>query len=82
MYKRLTHSRIRGELNPPPTWSWELFKHLFCHVYTSDTLSYTGGTCIPRLVVFRNYLNNYFVMYNRLTRSGIRLELASPAYLR
>ena len=27
------------------------------------------------------YLNNYFAMYTRLTRSRIREELASPAYL-
>ena len=36
-------------------------------------------TRIPRLLEDRNYLNNYF-SYKRLTRSRIRVELASPAY--
>ena len=36
------------------------------------------GTRIPRLFGFWNYLNNYYVMYKRLTRSRIRVELASP----
>ena len=29
----------------------------------------------------RNFLNNYFANYTRLTLSRIRVELASPAYL-
>ena len=36
---------------------------------------------IPRLFGVRNYLNNYFAMYTRLTHSRIRVELALPAYL-
>ena len=36
---------------------------------------------IPGLLGVRNYLNNYFAMYTRLTRSRIRVELAYPAYL-
>ena len=39
------------------------------------------GTRIPRLKGFKNYLNNYYAMYKRLTHSGIRVELASPAYI-
>ena len=42
---------------------------------------YTRGTCIPDLLGVKNYLNNYFVIYTRLTRSRIRVDLASPAYL-
>ena len=47
----------------------------------SDGLPYTRGTRIPFLLGVRNYLNNYFAMYTRLTRSRLRVELASPAYL-
>ena len=47
----------------------------------SDVLSYTRGTRIPRLLVVRNYFNNYFAKYTRLPHSRIRTELASPAYL-
>ena len=46
----------------------------------SDALPYMRGTRIPRLVGVRNYLTNYFTIYKRLTRSRIRVELASPAY--
>ena len=35
----------------------------------------------PHLLGVRNYLNNYFAMYTRLTRSSIRVEFASPAHL-
>ena len=44
-------------------------------------LSYTRGTRITRLLRVRNYLNNYFAMFTRLTYSRICVELASPAYL-
>ena len=47
----------------------------------SNALPYTRGTRIPHLLGVRNYLKNYFAMYTRLTRSRIRLELASPTYL-
>ena len=47
----------------------------------SDTLPGTRGTRIPRLLGVRNYLNNYFAMYTRPTRSRIRVDYASPAYL-
>ena len=46
-------------------------------MYMSDALPYRRGTRIPHLLGVRNYLNNYFVMYTRLTRSRIRVELAS-----
>ena len=39
------------------------------------------GTRIPRLKGFKNYLNNYYAMYKRLTRSRISVELVSPDYL-
>ena len=39
----------------------------------SETLPYTRGTRIPRLLGVRNYLNNYFA-YKRLTRSRISVE--------
>ena len=42
---------------------------------------YTRGTRIPRLLGFKNYLNNYYAIYKRLTRSRIGVELASPDYL-
>ena len=44
-------------------------------------LPYTGGTPIARLLGVRNYLNNYFVIYTRLTCSRICVELASPGYM-
>ena len=47
----------------------------------SDALEYTRGTRIPCLLVVRNYLNNYFAMYKRLTRYRVHVELASPADL-
>ena len=47
----------------------------------SDTLPYTSGNRIPRLLGVKNYLNNYFSMYKRLTRSCIHVELASLANL-
>ena len=46
-----------------------------------DALPYTRGSRIPRLLGIRNYLNNYFAMYKRLTHSRIRVVLTSPAYL-
>ena len=46
-----------------------------------DALPYTRGTRIPRLLGVRNYLNNYFTMYKRLTHSRIRVELVFSAYL-
>ena len=64
-----------------PTCGWGLFKKLFCYAQTSDALPYTRGTCIPRLRGVRNYLNNYFAMFTRLTRSRIRVYLACFAYL-
>ena len=42
---------------------------------------YKRGTRIPRPLGVMNYLNNYFAMYIRLTRSRVRVERASPAYL-
>ena len=42
---------------------------------------YTHRTRIPRLLRVRNYLNNYFALYKRLTRSRIHADLAFPAYL-
>ena len=47
----------------------------------SDALPYTRGTGIPRRLDVRNYLNNYFAMDKRLTRSLIRVELVSAACL-
>ena len=37
---------------------------------------------IPRLNGVKTYLKNSFAMYTRLTRSRLRVELASPTYLR
>ena len=42
---------------------------------------YPRGTRIPCLLGVINYLNTYFAMYKRLTRSCIRVELATPACL-
>ena len=50
-------------------------------MYKRRPRSRTRGTRITLLLRVRNYLNNYFVMYKRLTISRIRLELASLAYL-
>ena len=46
-----------------------------------DAIPYTSGTRITNLLRVRYYLNNYFSISTRLTRSRIRVELASPAYL-
>ena len=46
-----------------------------------DIVPYSGGPRIPCLLGVRNYLNNYFAMYKRLTHSCIRVELASFDYL-
>ena len=46
----------------------------------ADVLPYMRRTRIPRLLGVRNYLNKYFA-YKGLARSGIRVELASAAYL-
>ena len=46
----------------------------------SDTIPYTGGRRIPRLLGVKNYLNHYFAMYICLTRFRIRVEVTSPAY--
>ena len=45
----------------------------------SDALPYTRGICIARILGIYDYLNNYFALYTRLTRSRIRVELESPA---
>ena len=42
---------------------------------------YTRGTRIPRRLGFKNYLNNYYDMYKRLTRSRVSVELVSPTNL-
>ena len=47
----------------------------------SDAHLYTHGSRIDCLLVVKNYLNNYFVMYTRLAGSFIRVYLASPADL-
>ena len=38
------------------------------------------GLACPIYLAVRNYLNNYFAMYIRLTRSLIGVDLASPDY--
>ena len=35
------------------------------------------GSRIPHVLGVRNYLNYYFAMYKRLTRSGVQVELAT-----
>ena len=47
----------------------------------SDAFLYTYGTRIACLLGVKNYLINYLTMYTPLTRSRIRLELTSPAYM-
>ena len=47
-------------------------------MYTRVTRSHIR---MPSLLGVSIYLNNYFAMYKHLTRSRIRVELASPAYL-
>ena len=47
----------------------------------ADVLPCTRGSRIPHLFGVRNYLNNYFAMSKRLTRSRIRVKLAATAYL-
>ena len=45
------------------------------------TRLHVHGPCIPHLLGVKNYLNNYFAIYMRLTHYRIRAELGSPAYL-
>ena len=66
--------------HPPPTWVQALFIKLLGNVYMPDPLPYTRVIRIPRLLEVKNYLNNYYTMNKFLTRSRIRVELASPAY--
>ena len=68
LYTRLTRSRIRVELTSSAYLGLGIIKIIICHVYTSDGLPYTRGIRIPCLLGVRNYLNNYFAMYTRLTR--------------
>ena len=49
---------------------------------TSDVLPYTRGPCILRVLGVKNYSNNYFAIYTRLTHARLHVELASAAYLR
>ena len=42
---------------------------------------YMRETRIPRELLVRNYLKNYFSMYKRLAHNRIRVELAYTAYL-
>ena len=42
---------------------------------------YTRETRIPHLFEVKNYLNNYYTMYNNLTSYRIREELVLPAYM-
>ena len=44
-------------------------------------LPYARGPSMLHLLEVKNYLNNHVAMYQRQTRSRIRVELASPAYL-
>ena len=41
----------------------------------------TYGTRKCPLLGFRNYLNNYFAMYKRVTPSRLHVQLASVAYV-
>ena len=50
-------------------------------MYTRLARPYTRGPRIPHLFGFRNYLNNHFAMYKRLTRSRIHVEITTPAHL-
>ena len=47
----------------------------------SHALPYICGTRIPHLIGVKDYLNNYFAMFSRMSRSRTRVELASPTYL-
>ena len=50
-------------------------------MYTRMTLPYTRETRLHRLLGVRNYLNNYFAIYTRLTRSHIHADVESLANL-
>ena len=79
MYKLLTRSpSIRVDLESPAYLGLGII--FICHVYASNALPYTHGSRIPRLLGVRNYLNNYFSMYMRLTLSRINADLASHTY--
>ena len=47
----------------------------------SYVLTYTCKTRIPGLLGVENFLNNYFTMYKRQTRSCIRVGVVYTAYL-
>ena len=72
MYKRLTRIRIHVKVASPRLLGVESYLNklvieLFSRVYASNALPYTGVPRIPHLYGFKNYLNNYLAMYERLT---------------
>ena len=74
MYKRLTRSRITVELASPA--------HFWLRILQKIILPCIIVRRGPVYAVYvTNSSKNYFAMYNRQTWSGIRVELASPAYL-
>ena len=82
MYKRLTRSRIRVEIASPAYLRLEIIQIIIfpCINAWRDSVYVWILHPTPPFGV-RNYLNNYVAMCKRLTRSRIRVELASPAYL-
>ena len=81
MYKRLTRYRIRVKFASPSYLGLGIILIIILPtIYVCHT-PYTHGTRIARLLGVRNYLNNYFNIYIRLSHFRIRMELVSPTYL-
>ena len=77
----MTRSRIRVELASPAYMGLEIIKIIILpciHDGHAPVYAWNSHAQPPR---GRNCLYNYSAMYTRLTRSCIRVELASPTYL-
>ena len=81
MYKSLTCSRIPVELASPAYLDLGIIQIIILSCRNAGRAPVYAWNPHPRLLGVRNYFNNYFAMYKRLTYSRIRVKLASHAYL-
>ena len=67
MYNASTRARVHVELASPAYLGLGIIYIIILPCLTSDGLQYTRGAPIARLLCVRNYFNNYFATYTRLT---------------
>ena len=77
----MTGSSIRVELPSPAHFGLGIISTIILPPIHVWPLEYMRVTLVLRLLGVRNYLNNYFSLYKRVTRSRLHVELASAAYL-